>query len=245
MARLFAFMLTLMLIGMATGARIQKHDANSVATALEENAHSATPANDPSTYESYVKPIVEQIAGGTAVQAINFGADSQPQVEGVVSFYLLGGCPSSPMCSNQAQIISYFGDQAVTYWAKPGDGAVQYRNLHQKGKYKNDSNKFGDLDAKLNSNGEGEGSMGMGNLLGQHRTYIVMGGEKVYICLVYVTTWSTWYGTSDGWLVYQRDDGTLWRRQFTLNKKVEFTFQPGEVDMKGQVWPTAKELVTA
>jgi len=259
MARPFAFMLTLMLIGVAIGSRVrpgvvqqvntveqisQATDAQTErdiaehdATVLQEDAQSGKPENPPAKYESYVKPIVEEIQTGSPVVVTN----AQTGETGVVSFYLVGGCPST-FCGDQAQIVSYFGDKAVAYWAKPGKDAADYRNFNTKGPHKNDSDNLKSLDAKIAAGGEAAGDMGTATFRGQLRTYIMQSpGDKVYISLVYLVTWSTVWRTSAGWLFFQREDGSVYRRQFKMDKNMNFDFKGIEVGPLGadEVWPQA------
>jgi len=201
-----------------------------------------TPAvNEPSKYQGYIQEISQAIVShdeGVLAVADYDGSDNKVR-DGTILFNVVGTCPSNLLCSDQAVTVADFGGNVVAYWSKPHPEIKQCtRERHvKKGDCKNDSDKFRSLEQLFRGGGDYYIDSST------KRAVVRKGGENLYIYLLYASTWSSWYGTMDGWLLYQRDPNAqeFFRIQFQSGKDAKFNWK-GEGQALSSFWPASWEV---
>lgn len=198
--------------------------------------------NDPSHYVSYIKPIAEAIVGNKqeVLQVKDYDDDDAPKRSGTILFNLVGSCPTSLLCDNQAVTFSSFSGEVASYWSKPHEIMQCTRNRHvAKGKCKNDSDRFEKLE-KLFSPSSTSYSVTSDS---PPRAVITAGSEQLFVYMIYVSDWSTWKGTMQGWILFQkaRDGQEYFRQQFKCGKDMKINVQ-GEPKTLRSFWPEAEEV---
>lgn len=197
--------------------------------------------NEPNKYEGYIKEISQAIVNhdeGALAVADYDGSDNKVH-DGAILFNVVGTCPSSMMCSDQAVTIADFGGSVMAYWSKAHPEIKRCtRDRHvKKGDCKNDSDLFGPMEQLF---------MGGGDYYvdtSTKRAVINNGGDKLYVYMIYASTWSSYFKTMDGWLLYQKDPNAheFFRIQFQSGKDAKLHFT-GEGLVLSNFWPAKEEV---
>lgn len=214
-------------------------DAPSAAARVETS--SGTPVNQPGEYESYVKEVVLGVAdsnvNGTTVG--NFDEQERQVEEGRVLFAIVGTCPSMA-CKNQAVYFANFPSGVRSYWGKPGElkECTKSRHVVSSKGCKNDSLKFEALERLIES---GQSAYRIDESL--QRVVLVQGSVQLYIYLIYVSAWSAWHRTLDGWAIYQKSprSSEYFRAQVRIAGDMALEFRGPELPLLG-FWPRAEEV---
>merc|ERR1719356_803624 len=196
--------------------------------------------NEPSKYQHYISEISQAIVNhdeGALAVADYDGSDNKVR-DGTILFNMVGTCPSGWLCGDQAVTVADFGGNVMAYWSKPSGEKDCTRSRHvQGGRCKNDSDKFRAMEQLFRGGGDYyvDGSA--------KRAVVRNGGENLYVYLIYATTWSTWSGTMDGWLLYQKDPNKqeFFRIQFQSGKDAKFHFR-GQARTLNNFWPAKWEV---
>jgi len=203
--------------------------------------HLTPVTNDPTTYEHYIKEISRAIIfhDEGVLNVANYDGSDNKVRDGTILFNMVGTCPSGWLCGDQAVTVADFGGDVMAYWSKPhGENKECTRSRHVKGgKCKNDSGKFQAMEQLFR---------GGGNYYVEEstkRAVVNKGGEKLYVYLIYATTWSTWAGTMDGFLLYQKEPngGEFFRIQFQSGRDAKFNFR-GRSRKLNNFWPAKWEV---
>jgi len=214
---------------------------SAVVDTLDNDAHTEVdgkPTNKPTKYESYVKDMVEGIVTGSKYTEVkNYDKNDNKIGSGNVLLAVPGTCPSSPMCGDQAVYVAKFGSSVVSYWAKPGELLDCTKDRReQKGKCKNDSDKFKKLDEQIQA---GKGGYKVKN----GRLVVMQGSTELYVYMLYVNTWSSFGGWMEGYACFQKDPDSseYFRIHVKLDKKMAIKFKGGEIKMSS-FWPSKDEV---
>ncbi|CAK0880440.1 unnamed protein product [Prorocentrum cordatum] len=198
-------------------------------------------SNEPTAYRGYVKEISQAIVNhdeGALAVADYDGSDNKVR-DGTILFNMVGTCPSGWLCGDQAVTVSDFGGNVMAYWSKPHPEIKQCtRDRHvKKGKCKNDSGQFGAMEKLFRGGGDYYVDSAT------KRAVVNKDGALMYVYLVYATTWSTWSGTMDGWLLFQKDPNAkeFFRIQFQSGKDAKFNFRGGPRKLSS-FWPAKWEM---
>merc|ERR1712232_624774 len=81
-------------------------------------------------------------------------------------------------------------------------------------------------------------------LIEDGRVYMKKDSEKLYFYLMYVSDWSMWRSTMDGWLFYQKNPSSqeFFRIRFNAGKDMKLQFKGGEQRMSSMYWPTRNDV---
>lgn len=198
--------------------------------------------NDPDKYW-YVKEMSEAIVhndmNGRYVH--DYDKNDRPWRSGHILANIVGTCPNSFLCGDQAVTVSAFGNptEVVTYWSKPHEVQECTRSRHvASNECKNDSDKFEAMENLFNS---GNGKYTVDHV--RKRAVMTHNGQRLYVYLIYVADWSTWSRELRGWLLYQRDPDSqeFFRIRFDANSKLEFRFH-GSGHPMDSFWPRRGEV---